>query len=213
MTAELEVAYLGVQVADPTGFGTFLRDIVGLIPGETTADGATTWRDDDRVHRIFVEEGPANDAVFVGLEARTSDAFTRAVDRARAAGASVTDGTAAEAAAAPRRRARPRRHAVGRPVRARARAGHRAGPVRLAAGARRLRHQGPGLRSRRVRRVGPRQRRPLRPGGARVHAVGLARDGPRRDAADRALLPLQPASPLARHRVASGSSSRRSSTT
>ena len=24
MTAELEVAYLGVQVADPTGFGTFL---------------------------------------------------------------------------------------------------------------------------------------------------------------------------------------------
>ena len=75
MTAELEVAYLGVQVADPTGFGTFLRDIVGLIPGETTADGATTWRDDDRVHRIFVEEGPANDAVFVGLEARTSDAF------------------------------------------------------------------------------------------------------------------------------------------
>ena len=75
MTAELEVAYLGVQIADPTGFGTFLRDIVGLIPGETTADGATTWRDDDRVHRIFVEEGPANDAVFVGLEARTSDAF------------------------------------------------------------------------------------------------------------------------------------------
>src|SRR5207344_3224001 len=55
MTAELEVAYLGVQVADPTGFGTFLRDIVGLIPGKTTADGATTWRDDDRVHRIFVE--------------------------------------------------------------------------------------------------------------------------------------------------------------
>ena len=70
MTAELEVAYLGVQVADPAAFGTFLRDIVGLVPGETTADGATTWRNDDRVHRIFVEEGPANDAVFVGLEAR-----------------------------------------------------------------------------------------------------------------------------------------------
>ena len=89
MTAELEVAYLGVQVADPTGFGTFLRDIVGLIPGETTADGATTWRDDDRVHRIFVEEGPANDAVFVGFEA-TSEDVRPAVDRARAAGAAVT---------------------------------------------------------------------------------------------------------------------------
>ena len=157
MTAELEVAYLGIQVADQAGFGTFLRDIVGLTPGEPTADGATTWRNDDRVHRILVEEGPANDAVFVGLEARTPEVFTQAVDRARAAGASVTDGTAAEAAAAPHRRARPRRHAVGRPVRARARAGHRARPVRLAAGARRLRHQGPGLRPRRVRRGGPRR--------------------------------------------------------
>ena len=82
MTAELEVAYLGVQVADPTGFGAFLRDIVGLIPGETTADGATTWRNDDRVHRIFVEEGPANDAVFVGLEAR----YIRCVHAGRRAG-------------------------------------------------------------------------------------------------------------------------------
>ena len=101
MSTELEVAYLGIQVADPTGFGTFLRDIVGLIPGETTADDATTWRNDDRVHRILVEEGPANDAVFVGLEARTPELFTQAVDRARAGGASVTEATAADAAIAP----------------------------------------------------------------------------------------------------------------
>ena len=40
MTADLEVAYLGVQVANPTAFGTFLTDVVGLVPGETTADGA-----------------------------------------------------------------------------------------------------------------------------------------------------------------------------
>ena len=69
MAAELEVAYLGVQVADPTAFGAFLGEVVGLVPGDTTADGASTWRNDDRVHRIIVEEGPANDAVFVGLEA------------------------------------------------------------------------------------------------------------------------------------------------
>jgi 2,3-dihydroxybiphenyl 1,2-dioxygenase len=99
MTADLEVAYLGVQVADPTEFGAFLHDIVGLVPGDATADGATTWRNDDRVHRILVEEGPANDAVFVGLEAGTPERFAQAVDRARAAGASVIDGTAAEAAA------------------------------------------------------------------------------------------------------------------
>ncbi len=46
MTAELEVAYLGVQVADPTGFGTFLQDIVGLVPASPPSmappPGATT---------------------------------------------------------------------------------------------------------------------------------------------------------------------------
>jgi 2,3-dihydroxybiphenyl 1,2-dioxygenase len=99
MTAELEVAYLGVQVDNPTAFGAFLTDIVGLVPGEETADGSATWRNDERVHRIIVEEGSANDAVFVGLEAGSAEAFEQAVERARAAGAIVTEGTASDAAA------------------------------------------------------------------------------------------------------------------
>jgi 2,3-dihydroxybiphenyl 1,2-dioxygenase len=99
MSAELEVAYLGVQVADPAAFGHFLTDVVGLVPGETTPAGAATWRNDGRVHRVIVEEGPANDAIFVGLEAGSADAFERAVARARTAGASVTEGTASDAAA------------------------------------------------------------------------------------------------------------------
>jgi 2,3-dihydroxybiphenyl 1,2-dioxygenase len=99
MTADLEVAYLGVQVANPTAFGAFLTDIVGLVPGETTADGLATWRNDERVHRIIVEEGPANDAAFVGLEAGSADTFERAVERASAAGATVIEGTASDAAA------------------------------------------------------------------------------------------------------------------
>jgi 2,3-dihydroxybiphenyl 1,2-dioxygenase len=98
MTAELEVAYVGLQVADPVGFGTFLGDVVGLVPGEPTADGATTWRNDGRAHRIVVEEGPANDAIYFGLEAASPGGFERAVDRARAAGATVTEGTASRAA-------------------------------------------------------------------------------------------------------------------
>jgi 2,3-dihydroxybiphenyl 1,2-dioxygenase len=99
MAAELEVAYLGVQVSDRTAFDAFLGEVVGLVPGDTTPDGATTWRNDDRVHRIIVEEGPANDAVFVGLEAPSADAFDRAVERARVAGAPVTEGSPAEATA------------------------------------------------------------------------------------------------------------------
>jgi 2,3-dihydroxybiphenyl 1,2-dioxygenase len=99
MNTELEVAYLGLEVADPAAFATFLGDVVGLVPGDPTTDGAATWRNDDRVQRLVVREGPANDAVFVGFEATSPAAFDRAVERARAAGAAVTEGTEADLAA------------------------------------------------------------------------------------------------------------------
>ena len=95
MHADLELAYLGVEVADVAAFGTFLRDVVGLVAGEPTATGDATWRNDDRAQRIVVSEGPRNDAVFVGFEATSREAFAHAVERARAAGVKVTDGTAA----------------------------------------------------------------------------------------------------------------------
>lgn len=99
MNTELELAYLGVEVADRAAFGTFLGDVVGLVPGDTTTDGAATWRNDDRAQRIIVSEGPANDAVFVGFEATSPAAFDRAVERARAAGFAVADGADADLAA------------------------------------------------------------------------------------------------------------------
>jgi 2,3-dihydroxybiphenyl 1,2-dioxygenase len=99
MNTDLEVAYLGVEVADPTAFGQFLADIVGLVPGEPTTDGAAAWRNDDRVHRLLVMGGPANDASFVGFEATSRDAYERAVERVRDAGVAFTAGTAAERAA------------------------------------------------------------------------------------------------------------------
>ena len=99
MQTELEIAYLGVQVADVAAFDTFLRDVVGLVAGERTAAGDSTWRNDDRVHRIIVSEGPRNDAVFIGFEATSREAFARAVRRARDAGAAVTDGTDREKSA------------------------------------------------------------------------------------------------------------------
>ena len=98
MSTDLEMAYVGLQVADADTFATFLRDVVGLVRGDATADATSTWRNDDRVHRIIIEEGPANDAVFLGLEAASPAAFERAVERARAAGATVTEGTPSDLA-------------------------------------------------------------------------------------------------------------------
>jgi 2,3-dihydroxybiphenyl 1,2-dioxygenase len=93
MSAELELAYLGVEVTDSDAFGTFLRDVAGLVPGQPTDAGDPTWRNDERAQRIIVSEGPRNDAVFVGLEATSLDAFASAVERARATGAKVTGGS------------------------------------------------------------------------------------------------------------------------
>lgn len=99
MTSELEVAYVGLEGADLAAFDAFLGDVVGLVRGEPTTDGRATWRNDDRAQRIILAEGPANDAVFVGFETGSAEGFERAVTRARAAGATVTEGTREDLAA------------------------------------------------------------------------------------------------------------------
>jgi 2,3-dihydroxybiphenyl 1,2-dioxygenase len=92
MHHELEIAYLGIEVPDPSSLTSFFGDVIGLIPGEPGERGAVTWRNDDRAHRILVEPGPANDAVFVGFEAVEEEVFDRVVDRLAAAGFEATLG-------------------------------------------------------------------------------------------------------------------------
>lgn len=98
MKPSIELAYLGVEVADRAAFDGFMSDIIGLLPGEPTPSGASTWRNDDRAQRVIVHEGPANDAVFVGFEAADLASFAVVVDQLRAYGAEVTDSTADERA-------------------------------------------------------------------------------------------------------------------
>jgi len=84
---EIELAYVGIEVPDPTSLDGFFGDVIGLVPG----DEPHTWRNDRKAQRIVVQQGSANDAAFVGFEARDDDAFERAVARLRAAGFDVTD--------------------------------------------------------------------------------------------------------------------------
>lgn len=98
MFDQLEIAYLGIEVPDPSSLDSFFADIVGLVPGPAGADGAHTWRNDDKVHRLIVTPGPANDAAFVGVEAVNAAAFEHAVTGLAAAGFATTEGTAADLA-------------------------------------------------------------------------------------------------------------------
>jgi 2,3-dihydroxybiphenyl 1,2-dioxygenase len=98
MRADLELAYLGVEMPAPDTLTPFFGDVIGLVPGESI-DDVLTWRNDDKAHRLIVAPGPANDAVFVGLEAGDEASFDATVARLGAGGFDVVAGDAGERAA------------------------------------------------------------------------------------------------------------------
>jgi len=92
MRNQIELAYVVLDVPDPDALTPVFADVVGLVPGEPAGD-ARTWRNDARVQRVVVQPGAANDAVAVGFEAVGAAAFEATVDRLRAIGADLVDGT------------------------------------------------------------------------------------------------------------------------
>lgn len=98
MDTGIELAYIGLEVPDPSTLDGLFGEVVGLVAGAPTPDGSVTWRNDDKVQRIVVGRGDANDAGFVGFEALDGAAFDAVVERVRAAGYDVVDGSADDAA-------------------------------------------------------------------------------------------------------------------
>ena len=93
----IELAYIGVEVADPAALSDMLQNVIGLTPGEPV--GATqTWRNDDRVQRVLVTEGPRNDATVVGFEAPSVADANRVAEKLRTLGFAVEQGSAADCA-------------------------------------------------------------------------------------------------------------------
>ena len=92
MDHEIELGYLVLEVPDPDTLAPVLADVVGLVPGERTAAGTDTWRNDQRAHRLLVQAGPANDAVAIGIEVVDAAAFDAIIARLRGMGAEVADG-------------------------------------------------------------------------------------------------------------------------
>jgi 2,3-dihydroxybiphenyl 1,2-dioxygenase len=94
MRHDLELGYVGIEVPEPDSLTSFFAEVIGLAANEPADDGTVSWRNDDRAQRLVVQPGPADDAVFVGFEATSADAFARTVARLRAGGFGVTEGDA-----------------------------------------------------------------------------------------------------------------------
>ena len=90
MNHELELAYLVLEIPEPSSLDHFLEHLIGLAPGvdhpQKPDDAMRFWRNDGRVHRVIVQPGPANDAVAIGFEASDSTVFSAVCDRLRTAG-------------------------------------------------------------------------------------------------------------------------------
>ncbi len=93
MRHDIEIAYVGIEVPDPSSLTEFFGNVIGLVPGEPSDGGAPTWRNDDKVHRVILQPGPVNDAVFVGFEATDAKSFEAVVAHARAAGYELAVGS------------------------------------------------------------------------------------------------------------------------
>ena len=78
---------------DPSALTPFFADVIGLVPGDGTPAGATTWRNDDKAQRVIVEPGPANDGAFIGLDAGDDGALDGLVDRLDSAGFAAAECT------------------------------------------------------------------------------------------------------------------------
>jgi 2,3-dihydroxybiphenyl 1,2-dioxygenase len=98
MKHDLEIAYLGLEVPDPSSLSSFFGDVIGLLPGEPIDQtGSLTWRDDDRSHRLIISPGPANDESFVGFEAVDSEAFARVMEQLASQNVLITEATPEQA--------------------------------------------------------------------------------------------------------------------
>ncbi|CAN5377708.1 VOC family protein [soil metagenome] len=83
MKHEIETAYVGVGSADPAAIARYLKDVVGLMPGEPTSDGDLSFRVDGKAHRVIVQQAAREDATFIGFVAVDEEAFERVARRLR----------------------------------------------------------------------------------------------------------------------------------
>lgn len=92
------LGYLVFEVRDLEAWDDLLVETIGATRGEIGADGARTYRFDEKRARLFLVPGEADDLVAMGFEARDTAAIDRVIARARAAGIDVAIGTAEESA-------------------------------------------------------------------------------------------------------------------
>ena len=98
MVGVRELGYVGFEVSDMAAWKTFATDILGVGIGYEAANETTGLRMDEKVHRIILENGPADDLAFVGFDCGDAAGFEALIADLGAAGIEVEPCEAALAA-------------------------------------------------------------------------------------------------------------------
>lgn len=85
-----ELAYVVLEIADPSCLDGTLAEVVGLVAGEPTLSGARTWRNDERAQRLVITPGERNDAVAVGLAVADTAELERLATHLEGLGYAIT---------------------------------------------------------------------------------------------------------------------------
>ena len=93
------LGYVIVEATDTARWRTFAADTIGLMEGATGPDGSLWLRIDRRPFRIAVAQGSQDRLLATGWEFPDDTALNHCLSSLQAAGVSVHDGSAADAAA------------------------------------------------------------------------------------------------------------------
>lgn len=98
MDRELATAYIGFDCTDPAAVGDYLRDVIGLMPGEPAPGADSTWRVDGKARRLWLQRSRDDDAACIAFEAVDAEAYARVLSRLARAGVATTPLTSAQTA-------------------------------------------------------------------------------------------------------------------
>jgi len=97
MSNVIQLGYIGFEASNLDQWERFAVDLLGLQVGRK-APGLLTLRMDERVQRLVIEQGPADDLAFSGFECASHDDLLAVVARLRATGLSVDEASREQAA-------------------------------------------------------------------------------------------------------------------
>jgi len=96
MKVELETAYIGIDCTEPDSVATYLKSVVGLMPGEPQQGVASTWRVDAKKMRLWLQQADRDDAACIGFAASSVEVYERQLARLQQSGLVCTPLTAAQ---------------------------------------------------------------------------------------------------------------------